>query len=255
MPIGSADARGPRRNGELPSRMSHQNHTPATATQAAKQNRFPFTAEQTLNIVSEMGPIFTMFIVNFIWGVEAGVLSLIGATVLALTASLIVLKRPPMMPFIAGFVSIVFGGLAYYTGDANWVQIKVTVFNGLVAVLLFAGLYRKKYFFEFVFGKTFHYTTEGWARLTRNAALFFLVTAIANEAVRLGFATASIPCPHSWLWLLRKPVLSGLDIWMIFKLFLVMPLTGLFFVWQVRVMRGYRLPVPVLAQVATDRTH
>ena len=210
-------------------------------------NRFPFTAEQTLNIVSEMGPIFTMFIVNFVWGVEAGVIALVVATVLALTVSLIVLRRPPMMPFIAGFVSIVFGGLAYYTGDANWVQIKVTIFNGLVAMLLFMGLMRKKYFFEFVFGKTFHYTTDGWARLTRNAAVFFLVTAVANEAVRLGFASAMIECPHSWLWLLRKPVLSGLDIWMIFKLFLVMPLTGLFFVWQVRVMRDYRIPAPVLA--------
>lgn len=209
---------------------------------AQSRGRFPFTAEQTLNIASEMGPIFTMFVVNFVWGVEAGVIALIVATVVALVASLVVLRRPPMMPFIAGGVSIVFGGLALYTGDANWVQIKVTIFNALVALLLFVGMMRRKYFFEFVFGKTFHYTTEGWAALTRNAALFFLVTAIANEAVRLGFASASIPCPLSWLWLLRKPLLSGLDIWMIFKLFLVMPLTGVFFVWQVRAMRDYRLP-------------
>ena len=150
-----------------------------------------------------------------------------------------------MMPFIAGAVSITFGGLAYYTGDANWVQIKVTIFNALVALLLFIGLWRQQYFFEFVFGKTFHYTNTGWAKLTRNAAWFFLVTAVANEAVRQGFATASIPCPHSWMWLLRKPILSGIDIWMIFKLFLVMPLTGLFFVWQVRAMRVHRLPEPI----------
>ena len=216
------------------------------------RSRFPFTAEQTLNILSEMGPICTMFIVNFIWGVDAGVISLMVSTVIALAASLVVLRRPPLMPFIAGFVSIVFGGLAYYTGDANWVRIKVTIFNALVALVLFVGYMRKQYFFEFVFGKTFHYTTEGWARLTRNATFFFLVTALANEAVRQGFATANIPCPHSWLWLLRKPMLSGLDIWMIFKLFLVMPLTGLFFVWQVRVMREYRLPVPVRAASGYD---
>ena len=59
-------------------------------------------AEQTLNILSEMGPIFTMFIVNFVFGVEAGVWSLIGTTLVALGASLAVLKRPPIMPFIAG---------------------------------------------------------------------------------------------------------------------------------------------------------
>lgn len=213
---------------------------------------YPFTAEQTLNIASEMGPIFTMFVVNFVWGVEEGVWSLIGSTVIALIASLIVLKRPPVMPFIAGAVSVTFGALTLYTKDPSWVQIKVTIFNAIVALLLFYGLWRKKYFFEFVFGKTFHYTTNGWAKLTRNAAFFFLVTAIANEAVRLGFATASIPCPHSWLWLLRKPMLSGLDIWMIFKLFLVMPLTGIFFVWQVRTMKAYRIPVP--AQSGSVRT-
>lgn len=215
---------------------------------------FPFNAEQTLNIASEMGPIFTMFVVNFIWGVEAGVISLMVATVVALTLSLIVLKRPPMMPFIAGAVSLVFGGLAYYTGDANWVQIKVTIFNALVAIVLFVGLLRGKYFFEFVFGKTFHYTADGWATLTRNAAFFFLITAVANEAVRQGFATTNIACPHSWLWLLRKPMLSGLDIWMIFKLFMVMPLTGLFFIWQVRAMREHRLPAPVLAHASSRAT-
>jgi len=215
---------------------------------------FPFNAEQTLNIASEIGPIFIMFLVNFIYGVEAGVWSLIAATLLALVASLIVLKRPPIMPFVAGLVTITFGALTLYTGDPTWVQIKVTIFNALVALLLFAGLMRKKYFFEFVFGKTFHYTPKGWATLTRNAALFFLVTAIANEVVRLGFATANIPCPQSWLWLLKKPMLSGLDIWMIFKLFIVMPLTGLFFVWQVRAMSSYRLPSPVHV-MAADKGH
>ena len=216
---------------------------------------FPFNAEQTLNIASEMGPIFTMFVVNFIYGVEAGVISLIVATMLALAASLIVLKRPPVMPFIAGAVTIVFGALTLYTGDATWVQIKVTVFNAIVALALFVGLMRKQYFFEFVFGKTFHYTSQGWAKLTRNAAMFFLVTAIANEAVRLGFATANIPCPRRVLWLLKKPMLSGLDIWMIFKLFIVMPLTGLFFVWQVRAMRQYRLPLPAQAGKSEPSGH
>ena len=231
-----------------------ETQTMTARTGSAQRRFFPFNAEQTLNIVSEMGPLFTMFVVNFLYGVEAGVWALIGTTIAALVASLVVLKRPPVMPFIAGAVSIVFGGLTIYTGDANWVQIKVTIFNSLVALLLFAGLRRKQYFFEFVFGKTFYYTPKGWAKLTRNAGFFFLITAIANEAVRLGFASAAIPCPHSALWLLRKPMLSGLDIWMIFKLFLVTPLTALFFIWQVRALRAYRLPVPARAAASPERT-
>ncbi|HRK17605.1 MAG TPA: septation protein IspZ [Hyphomicrobiaceae bacterium] len=212
------------------------------------RRRFPFNAEQTLNVSSEMGPIVTMFVVNFVWGVEAGVWSLIVTTVLALAVSLVVFRRPPIMPFIAGAVTVTFGALTLYTGDEMWVQIKVTLFNALVALLLWLGLRRRQYFFEFVFGKTFHYTDDGWYELTRNAAIFFFVTAVANEAVRLGFDKAAIPCPEAWLWLLKKPVLHGIDIWMIFKLFVVMPLTTLFFVWQVRSMQKYRIPAPVEVQ-------
>ena len=92
--------------------------------------------------------------------------------------------------FIAGTVSIVFATLTFVTGDAVWVQIKVTLFNALVAILLWWGLRTGKSFFRFVFGNTFHYTEEGWYKLTRNVALFFLLTAVINEAVRLGFADA-----------------------------------------------------------------
>ncbi len=208
----------------------------------SRKRWYPFNGEQTLNILSEMGPICTMFVVNFAFGVEAGVWSLVATTLLALAASLIVLRRPPVMPFIAGAVTITFGALTLITGDPTWVQIKVTLFNALVAGLMFIGLMQRKYFFEFVFGKTFSYSEQGWYLLTRNVAIFFLITAIANEAVRLGFASAQIPCPKTWHWLLKKQVLNGLDVWMIFKLFIVMPLTSIYLVWQVRLMQRYRLP-------------
>jgi intracellular septation protein A len=51
------------------------------------------------------------------------------------------------------------------------------------------------------------------------------------------------------MWLLKKPILHGIDIWMIFKLFIVMPLTSLYLVWQVRLMQKYRLPEAVPASV------
>ena len=118
-----------------------------------------------------------------------------------------------------------------------WVQIKVTLFNALVALLLWWGLRTGQDFFRFVFGKTFHYTEEGWDKLTRNVALFFLFTAVVNEAVRLGFADAHI--------IALNRVFTGVDIWILFKIFIVMPLTAVFFWWQVRVLQRYRLPEPV----------
>src|SRR5262245_55119354 len=112
-----------------------------------------------------------MFLVNGIAGIAAGTWALILSTLVSLAVSLWVLGRPPIMPFIAGAVSIAFGTLTLITGDAMWVQIKVTLFNTLVAFLLWVGLKTGKSFFRFVFGSTFHYTEEGWHKLTRNVAL------------------------------------------------------------------------------------
>lgn len=194
---------------------------------------YPFNAVQTVNLAGEIGPLVVFFIVNGIAGIQAGTWSLIITTFLALMGSLFVLGRPPIMPFIAGAVSIIFGFLTLYTGNAMWVQIKVTLFNTLVAAMLAVGLKTGRNFFQFIFGQTFHYTPTGWYKLTRNIAWFFLATAVVNEAVRLGFDGVEIA---AW-----NRVLKGIDIWVLFKLFIIMPVSTLFFWWQVRLMRKYRL--------------
>jgi hypothetical protein len=66
--------------------------------------------------------------------------------------------------------------------------------------------------------------------------LFFLATAILNEAVRLGF--------DGFEMLALDHLFTGVDIWILFKIFIVMPATGLYFWWQVRRMQRYRLPDP-----------
>jgi intracellular septation protein len=198
--------------------------------------KFPFNAEQTVSVVGEIGPLVAMFLANGLYGIAVGCWALIGATVLSLVVSLWVLGRPPIMPFIAGGVSIVFGSLTLITHDPMWVQIKVTIFNSLVAATLWIGQKTGHDFFRFVFGKTFHYTDEGWNKFTRNVALFFLATAIFNEAVRLGF--------DDFEMLALNRLFTGVDIWILFKIFVVMPATAVYFWWQLRLMQKYRLPQP-----------
>jgi intracellular septation protein len=202
-----------------------------------RKRHYPFNAEQTVNILGEIGPLVAMFLVNGIYGIAAGTWALIGCTLLSLVSTLLVLGRPPIMPFIAGAVSVTFGTLTLITGDAMWVQIKVTLFNALVAALLWVGLRTGHNFFRFVFGKTFHYTDVGWATFTRNVAFFFLATAVVNEIVRLG-------CAHAHIIALNR-VFTGIDIWILFKIFITMPVTALFFWWQAHVLQKYRLPDPI----------
>jgi intracellular septation protein A len=92
----------------------------AVETVSWRRRHFPFNAAQTVNILGEIGPLFAMFLVNGVYGIAAGTWALIFSTILSLIVTLWMLGRPPIMPFIAGAVSITFGTLTLVTGDAMW---------------------------------------------------------------------------------------------------------------------------------------
>lgn len=200
-----------------------------------KPSYFPFNAEQTVNILSEFGPLVTMFVVNAAYGINAGTWALVVTTVLAIAVMYWMFKRPPFFPLIASTVTIVFGALTLITHDAMWVQIKVTIFNALFALFLIAGLYLKRNFFKYVFDKTFHYTDEGWNKFTWSFALFFLLTAVANEYVRLTYK-------EDHIYTLLGHHMNGVNVWILFKIAIVLPVTGLYAWVLTRMMQKYRLP-------------
>jgi intracellular septation protein len=187
----------------------------------SRHRLYPFNAEQTVNILSEFGPLVTMFVVNALYGINAGTWALILTTLLAIVAMIYMFRRPPVFPLIASTVTIVFGALTLITHDPMWVQIKVTIFNALFALFLFFGLWTNRNFFQYVFEKTFHYSKEGWDTFTRSFAWFFLFTAVLNEVVRLSFKD-----DHTYTIL--GHAMNGVDIWIAFKLFVVLPMSGLY---------------------------
>jgi intracellular septation protein len=199
---------------------------------------FPFNAEQTVNIASEFGPLVAMFVVNGITGkVEDGTWALLVGTVLAMVAMQVVLKRLPIFPLIASAVTVVFGIMTLVTGDAMWVQIKVTIFNALFAVFLIVGLVMKKNFFQYIFEKTFHYTREGWDKLTWSFAAFFIVLAAANEFVRITF--------HQGVnYNILGMTMDGVNVWIMFKIAIIMPATGIYAWAMTRLLQRHRLFEP-----------
>ena len=202
-----------------------------------RQRLFPFNAEQTINILSEFGPLVTMFIVNAMYGINAGTWALILTTILAIAVMFYMFRRPPFFPLIASTVTVVFGGLTLLTGNPMWVQIKVTIFNALFALFLIGGLAIKRNFFKYVFDKTFHYTDEGWNKFTWSFALFFIFTAVANEFVRQTFKA-------SQLYDLLGYQLDGINVWILFKVAFILPITLLYAWLMTRNLQKYRLPAP-----------
>lgn len=265
---------------------------------------YPFNAEQTVNILSEFGPLVTMFIVNAAAGIDNGTRALIISTVVAMAVMRWVLGRFPVFPIIASSVTIAFGVLTLVTGDPMWVQIKVSIFNALFAGFLFGGLFAtsplmgrtclltvvgllligtalqapllidlpdgklpalgdphnplyanliclaslgigflvgtlfKRNFFGYVFEKTFHYTQEGWDRFTFSFAWFFVFTAVLNELVRQVFAAETF---------YHVPLLgemNGVNIWILFKIAFIMPISGIYAWYLTRLMQKYRIDGP-----------
>jgi len=203
---------------------------------------FPFNAEQSVNLLSEFGPLITLFIVNATYGVTAGIWALIGTTILALIVMWLVLKRLPMFALIAGGITLIFSSISLYTHDPMWVQLKVSLFNAVFAVFLGIGLLMKKNFFKYTFEKTFHYSAEGWNKFTASFIVLFLFLAAANESIRIGF-------PWNQDFDLMGWKTDGLNVWVMFKVAIVMPLTGLYAYVMTRKLQKYAVnPEPVLSQ-------
>jgi intracellular septation protein len=213
---------------------------------SALKRLMPFNAEQTVNILSEFGPLVLMFLVNAMYGIAAGTWALIISTFVAVVAMLIVLRRLPVFPLVASTVTVVFGALTIVTKDPMWVQIKVTIFNAMFALFLFGGLWFDRNFFKYVFEKTFHYTKEGWDKFTWSFAWFFVFTAFANEFVRLTFKDEQVYDILSF-------EMNGVGIWIAFKVALIMPLSAFYAWYLTRIMQRYRVseerrpPVPTPA--------
>lgn len=202
---------------------------------AARRRFYPFNAEQTVNLLSEFGPLVTMFVVNALFGINAGTWSLMITTVIAIGVMFYMFHRPPVFPLIASSVTLIFGALTLITDDPMWIQIKVTIFNALFGVFLISGLWLKRNFFKLVFEKTFHYTDRGWDIFTWSFALFFFLTAAANEYVRQTFHDTS-------MYEVLGYEMSGVNVWILFKIALVLPATGIYAWVLSRLMHKYRLP-------------
>lgn len=209
---------------------------------SVRKSWFPFNAKQTINIVSEFGPLVAMFIVNAAAGVIAGTWALIVATVIAMIVMKIVLGRLPMFPIIASGVTVLFAVLTLVTKDPMWIQIKVTIFNIMFALFLFGGLWMGKNFFQHIFEGTFNYTKEGWDKFTWSFAWFFIFTAVLNELVRQVFEKSTMyPAIGTPLHDLLGFQIDGVNVWILFKIALIMPLSGVYAWYLTRLMQRHRV--------------
>jgi intracellular septation protein len=108
---------------------------------------------------------------------------LVGASLLALIVGWIVEKRLAPLPLLTGGFALVFGVLTLVFNDPTLLKIKLTIQNGLLAVVLLGSLPLGRYPFKYLLGEAIRITDEGWRGLTLRYGLYFAAVAIVNEGV------------------------------------------------------------------------
>ena len=175
-----------------------------------------------LRMAIDYGPLVLFFAVNFLTPgppqtrVIAATVTFMVATLVAMIASKIKAGHISPMLWMSGGLVLVFGGLTIYFNDETFLKIKPTIVYGMFASILTFGLLTGRPLLQSLLESAYPgLTPDGWRKLTRNWALFFVFMAALNEFVWR--YTASIWTPkQSW------------DFWVGFKLWGAIPLTLLF---------------------------
>lgn len=196
--------------------MSHEASSPASR---------PPAEHASAKALIDWGPLIAFIITYFAaerllpaagiyWA--TGVLML--ATVIALAASRLVLGRFSLPPLITAVLVVVLGGLTLWLQDPTFVMLKPTLVNLLFAGVLGVGLLTGRNLLKLLMGEMLALTEEGWLKLTIRWIGFFLAMALLNEIVWRNFSQPT---------------------WVTFKVFGILPLTFLFAVAQVGLIKRY----------------
>jgi intracellular septation protein len=138
----------------------------------------------------DYGPLLVFFIAyklagSGLQGSLVATFAFMVAVIISIAVGLAVVKRVSPMVWISTILILGFGAITLYLRDPKFIQMKPTVIYIGFAALLGGGLLRGRPLLKWLFGPVFPgLTQEGWMKLSRNWALFFVALAIANEIMR-----------------------------------------------------------------------
>src|SRR3954468_20594551 len=181
-------------------------------------------------LATELGPLIVFFVANAKANLFVATAAFMVAIVAAVITSYVVTKHVPIMALVTAVIVLVFGTLTLVLHDETFIKVKPTIIYGLFAAVLGGGLLFGRSFIAIMFDQVFNLTPEGWRALTLRWAMFFAAMALLNEAI----------------WRTQTT-----DFWVAFKAFGVIPLTMVFAVAQMPLIKRYHLE-PVSLQASED---
>lgn len=175
-------------------------------------------AKGWLKPLCEIGPIVVFFVCNGRWGIFVGTGAFVAATTIALPVYRWIAGKWPLLPLVSGFFVLTFGALTLWLQDELFIKLKPTIVNTLFGCILLGGLLFGRSLLQPLLDTAFRLTAEGWRRLTWRWCGFFFVLAVINEIIWRNFST---------------------DTWIVSKLAVSMPLTFLFALAQIPLIKRH----------------
>ena len=183
-------------------------------------------------LATELGPLLIFFFANAKFNLFVATGAFMVAIMVALVASWMVTRHIPVMALVTGVIVLVFGTLTLVLHDETFIKVKPTIIYGLFAAVLGGGLLFGRSFIAILFDQMFNLTAEGWRKLTSRWALFFVAMALLNEVI----------------WRTQTT-----DFWVAFKAFGVIPITMVFAMLQMPLIKRYsREPATLEASDARE---
>tara|TARA_Y100001970_G_scaffold220408_1_gene270722 strand:+ start:164 stop:703 length:540 start_codon:yes stop_codon:yes gene_type:complete len=171
-------------------------------------------------LLIDIGPLAVFFIFYTRSGLQASILPLMIATVIAVLFSYILEKKIPIMPTVGAGIVLIFGGLTIYFDNEVFIKMKPTIINLIFAIILYGGMLVKKSLLKILLGAALRLEEEGWRILTYRWIGFFIALAVLNEIV----------------WRTQTT-----DIWVNFKVFGILPITFIFTMTQFPLIKKHQI--------------
>ena len=171
-------------------------------------------------LLIDIGPLAVFFIFYTRSGLQASILPLMIATVIAVLFSYILEKKIPIMPTVGAGIVLIFGGLTIYFDNEVFIKMKPTIINLIFAIILYGGMLVKKPLLKILLGAALRLEEEGWKILTYRWIGFFIALAVLNEII----------------WRTQTT-----DIWVNFKVFGILPITFIFTMTQFPLIKKHQI--------------
>jgi intracellular septation protein len=180
-------------------------------------------SRQIWKLAIDLGPLLVFFVAYMAGGIYWATGALMVAMLVAVVAAWLILGH--VSPTLLATLVLVqaFGAMTLWLQDPSFIKMKPTIVNLAFAAVLLGGLLVGKSLLQLLLGEALKLTEEGWRLLTLRWGIFFIALAILNEIVWRTMSEAT---------------------WASFKVFGILPLTMLFFVTQLGLIKQHSLQEP-----------